>query len=158
MIVVAKATRPTKSFSVLQRETGIPLAQLYQCVYSPHHPLLSVPRLTFFVLRCLFISLTFLLRVTLFPLRSSLSLFFFPPFQSHFFRIAAHLIYWGKAKVIDIMTKLNIYALNPTSQDEEFYLPLITKVLPCSIPHSSHPYRSFFWSFFSSVYLMVPGI
>eukprot|EP01130_Rhizamoeba_saxonica_P014917 TRINITY_DN6593_c0_g1_i1.p1 TRINITY_DN6593_c0_g1~~TRINITY_DN6593_c0_g1_i1.p1 ORF type:complete len:523 (-),score=87.05 TRINITY_DN6593_c0_g1_i1:22-1503(-) len=29
------------------------------------------------------------------------------------FRIASHLVYWGKAKVIDTLTKKNVYILNP---------------------------------------------
>jgi hypothetical protein len=39
---------------------------------------------------------------------------------SQLYRIASHLIYWGKAKVIVFLTKLNTYTLNPNTTDH-FY-------------------------------------
>lgn len=36
-------------------------------------------------------------------------------------------MYWGKAKVIDILTKLNIYVLNPRFSAEQFYFPFISR-------------------------------
>uniref|UniRef100_A0A6B2L715 GATOR1 complex protein NPRL3 C-terminal HTH domain-containing protein n=1 Tax=Arcella intermedia TaxID=1963864 RepID=A0A6B2L715_9EUKA len=55
--LVLQVAKPIKDFNRLQKETGLPLSQL--------------------------------------------------------FRIAAHLVYWGKAKVVVFLTKLNVYTLNP---------------------------------------------
>ena len=44
------------------------------------------------------------------------------------FRISAHLLYWGKAKVINTLTKTNIYVLNPKkiviSEQNNYYASL----------------------------------
>lgn len=37
----------------------------------------------------------------------------------HLYRIAAHLVYWKKAKIIDVLTRNNLYVLNPQPHDLE---------------------------------------
>jgi hypothetical protein len=46
---------------------------------------------------------------------------------AHLYRIAAHLLYWKKARVIDVLTRNNVYVLNPNPHgpDEGLHLPFL---------------------------------
>ena len=34
---------------------------------------------------------------------------------AHIFRMSAHLVYWGKGKIIDTLAKNNVYAIHPNA-------------------------------------------
>jgi hypothetical protein len=49
-------------------------------------------------------------------------------------RMAVHLVYWKKAKIVDTLTKNNVYILNPTPKVEDFYLPFLSQKFETLFP------------------------
>jgi len=43
------------------------------------------------------------------------------------YRLAAHLVYWGQGKIMDALTKSNVYILNPNPSAASFYLPYLAQ-------------------------------
>lgn len=55
----------------------------------------------------------------------------------HLYRIAAHLVYWKCARVIDVLTRNNIYVLNPTPKDNEeetMHMPFLIQTFEAQFP------------------------
>lgn len=44
---------------------------------------------------------------------------------NHLYRLAAHLVYWNKARIINTLAKTNVYVLNPNPKCSDFYFPFI---------------------------------
>jgi hypothetical protein len=42
-------------------------------------------------------------------------------------RLAAHLVFWNKARIINTLTKTNVYVVNPNPKCSDFYFPFITQ-------------------------------
>jgi nitrogen permease regulator 3-like protein len=50
------------------------------------------------------------------------------------YRLAAHLVCWKKARVIDTLTKNNVYILNPSPKADGFYLPFLSQKFERNFP------------------------
>mmetsp|Transcript_16539 Transcript_16539/g.18384 ORF Transcript_16539/g.18384 Transcript_16539/m.18384 type:complete len:267 (+) Transcript_16539:903-1703(+) len=52
------------------------------------------------------------------------------------YRVAAHLVYWGKAKIVDVLTMSNVFILNPNPQGEEKgqYFPFLAQKFATVFP------------------------
>ncbi len=49
-------------------------------------------------------------------------------------RLAAHLVYWNKARIIDTLTKTNVYVLNPDPKCANYYFDWLTTTFQKAFP------------------------
>jgi hypothetical protein len=50
------------------------------------------------------------------------------------YKLAAHLVYWNKARIIDTLTKTNVYVLNPDPKCANFYFDWLTTTFQKAFP------------------------
>ena len=63
----------------------------------------------------------------------------------HIFRMSAHLVYWGKGKIIDTLAKNNVYAIHPNadlSPQSTFALEFQHRFSPMTIHEALHQLSS----------------
>lgn len=54
---------------------------------------------------------------------------------SQMYRMAAHLVFWGRAKIINIMTKNNMYILSPHNSATSSNLPGLWREFSKTFPY-----------------------